>query len=156
MLLYCVFIVCVYRKPCLWGTFSLQENKNWIKLNWNVLLQRPAQFVRRQLEQTFLCEGLFRSDFLIIQTYSRLHGANHQLRVFGAWKGKEKSMVDNAHLLNQRFILGRCCLGEPATRCEQKRATLSVRQALRSCSITQSSMGSPLGVQMAVARPWWK
>lgn len=65
-------------------------------------------------------------------------------------------MLDNAHLLNQRFILSRGCLGEQDPCCEQKRAALSVHQALRSCSITQSSMGSPLSVQMAVTGPWWK
>lgn len=52
---------------------------------------RITHFVRRRLEQTFPGEGLFRSYFLIILTYSRLHGANQQSRVFGAWKGKERA-----------------------------------------------------------------
>lgn len=56
--------------------------------------------------------GLFKSYSLITLTHSRLDGANKESRVFRAWKGMEKCMVDNAHLLKQRFILSRRCLGE--------------------------------------------
>lgn len=55
---------------------------------------------------------LFKSYFLITLTHSRPDGANKESRVFRAWKGMEKCMVDNAHLLKQRFILSRRCLGE--------------------------------------------
>lgn len=66
--------------------------------------------------------------------------------------GYKRSAVDNAHLLKQRFILSRRCLGEAVSACEQKNAALSEHQALRSGRVPQSSMGSPLGVQMAVAK----
>lgn len=89
VLLYCVFIATVYCKQSLGDTFSLQENKIRIKLKCSEASQHQKlnvyySFVWRQTEQTLPGEGLFRSYFPIILTYSRLDAANQQLRVFRA------------------------------------------------------------------------
>lgn len=106
------------------------------------------------MSRPFPCKSLFRSYFLIILTYSRLHGANQWLRSVQGMKKRIMLTFLRAGLFSALVAL----VKQPA-RCEQKKKKekkvlhYQFTRLWEAAASHRAQWAPPLSVQMVAVRP---